>query len=59
MNTEKYYYKITSIDGTEFYISTDLPLKSNKLCEFLGLDVSTAVEITKDEFFYDENNENT
>ena len=55
MITKKYYYKITSIDGTELYVSTDLPLKSNKLCEILGLGDYTAVEITKQE--YDENTE--
>ena len=55
MTTEKHYYKMTSIDGTELYVSTNLPLKSNKLCEILGLDDCTAVEITKQE--YDENTE--
>lgn len=55
MITEKYYYKITSIDDTELYVSTDLPLKPNKLCEILGLDDCAAIEITKQE--YDENTE--
>lgn len=55
MITEKYYYKMISIDGTELYVSTNLPLKSNKLCEILGLDDYTAVEITKRE--YDGNTE--
>lgn len=51
----KYYYKATNIDGTELYMSIDLPLNPNKLCEILGLDDYTAVEIAKQE--YDENTE--
>ena len=55
MIVERHYYKITNIDSTELYVSTNLPLKSNKLCEILGLGDYTAVEITKQE--YDENTE--
>lgn len=53
--SESYYYKISSKDGTELYASVDMNVKPDKLCEILGLDDYTAVEITKEE--YDENTE--
>ncbi len=52
---EKYYYKITSEDGTELYTSVSAYVEPNVLCEILGLGNYTAVEITKEE--YDENTE--
>lgn len=53
--SEKFYYKITSKDGENLYVSVNAHAKADKLCKFFGLDDCTAVEITKEE--YDENAE--
>lgn len=55
MSEEKYYYKITSNDGTVLYATVDAHVKQDELCEILGLNDYTAVEITKAK--YDENTE--
>ncbi len=53
--SENFYYKITSKDGTELYSSINMHVDPDELCEILGLNNYTAVEITKEE--YDENTE--
>lgn len=53
--SKKFYYKITSEDGENLYVSVNAHAKADKLCKFFGLDDCTAVEITKEE--YGENDE--
>lgn len=49
---EKFYYKIVN-DATnevDFYVSVDLPVKSEKLCETLCLSGYRAEFATKEEY---------
>lgn len=53
--TEKYYYKIINdtTNEIECYVSVDLPVKPEKLCETLLLDGYHAEPTTKED--YEEN----
>lgn len=53
-NKKEYYYKITSEDETEkFYLTANMYIQPEKVCEVLGFDGFIAIEITKEE--YEEN----
>lgn len=49
---DKYYYKIVN-DYTsliDFYVSIDVPVQDDKVCEILNLNGCHAVGVTKEEF---------
>lgn len=49
---DKYYYKIVN-DNTGsvvFYVSVDVPVQDNKVCEVLNLDGHHAESVTEEEF---------
>lgn len=50
--SEKYYYGIinNATNEVEFYTSTDLPIKPEKLCELLGIDGYHARAATEEEY---------
>lgn len=50
--TEKYYYKIINdtTNEIECYVSVDLPVKPEKLCETLFLDGYHAEPTTKEDY---------
>ena len=50
--TDKFYYKLinNTTDEVEFYVSVDLPLKTEKLCETLCLKGYRAEPVTKEEY---------
>lgn len=54
---KKYYYKIINdtTNETDLYVSVDLPVKPEKLCEILCLNGYRAEPTTKEE--YEENSE--
>ena len=54
VDVEKWYYEITdTITGEALLVKASLPIKQEKLCDFLGLDGCTAVSVTKE--YYEEN----
>lgn len=50
--TDKFYYKIinNTTNKTDFYVSVDLPVKPEKLCEILCLNGYRAESTTKEEY---------
>lgn len=45
------YYKLTcKKDGCVYYASCELPIKPEKICEFIGLDGYTAEIVSKEEY---------
>lgn len=57
-NEQKWYYRITETESGEYCFATvSLPIKEEKLCEFLGLKGYTAKQISKEE--YEEESEDT
>jgi len=50
--SDKFFYKIINdfTNLVRFYVSVDVPIQDDKVCEVLNLDGCHAVSVTKEEF---------